>query len=60
MPPQTCIQLREYEMALAHTPVLLDELVELLRPAAGETAIDCTFGAGWIESPRQWALDAGS
>ena len=46
MPPQTCIQLREYEMALAHTPVLLDELVELLRPAAGETAIDCTFGAG--------------
>ena len=29
MPPQTCIQLREYEMALAHTPVLLDELVEL-------------------------------
>jgi len=33
-------------MALAHTPVLLDELLELLRPAEGETAIDCTFGAG--------------
>ena len=33
-------------MALAHTPVLLDELLELLRPAQGETAIDCTFGAG--------------
>ena len=46
MLPQTCIQLREYEMALAHTPVLLDELLELLRPAKGETAIDCTFGAG--------------
>ena len=46
MLPQTCIQLREYEMALAHTPVLLDELIELLRPAKGETAIDCTFGAG--------------
>ncbi len=46
MLPLTSIQLREYEMALAHTPVLLDELVELLRPARGETAIDCTFGAG--------------
>ena len=33
-------------MALAHTPVLLDELLELLRPAQGEVAIDCTFGAG--------------
>jgi 16S rRNA (cytosine1402-N4)-methyltransferase len=46
MLPLTSIQLREYEMALAHTPVLLDELVELLRPGKGETAIDCTFGAG--------------
>jgi len=46
MLPLTSIQLREYEMALAHTPVLLDELVELLRPARGETAVDCTFGAG--------------
>jgi len=46
MLPQTSIQLREYEMALAHTPVLLDELLELLRPAKGEVAIDCTFGAG--------------
>jgi 16S rRNA (cytosine1402-N4)-methyltransferase len=46
MLPLTSIQLREYEMALAHTPVLLDELIELLRPARGETAIDCTFGAG--------------
>ena len=46
MLPQTSLQLREYEMALAHTPVLLDELLELLRPAKGEVAIDCTFGAG--------------
>jgi 16S rRNA (cytosine1402-N4)-methyltransferase len=46
MLPLTSIQLREYEMALAHTPVLLDELIELLRPGRGETAVDCTFGAG--------------
>ena len=35
MLPQMSLQLREYEMALAHTPVLLDELLELLRPAPG-------------------------
>jgi 16S rRNA (cytosine1402-N4)-methyltransferase len=46
MLPLTSLQLAEYEMALAHTPVLLDELVELLRPAPGEVAVDCTFGAG--------------
>jgi 16S rRNA (cytosine1402-N4)-methyltransferase len=46
MLPQTSLQLAEYEMALAHTPVLLDELLELLRPARGEVAVDCTFGAG--------------
>lgn len=46
MLPLTSIQLREYEMALAHTPVLLDELIELVRPARGETAVDCTFGGG--------------
>jgi 16S rRNA (cytosine1402-N4)-methyltransferase len=33
-------------MALAHTPVLVDELLESLRPAEGEVAVDCTFGAG--------------
>jgi 16S rRNA (cytosine1402-N4)-methyltransferase len=43
---QTSLQLREYEMALAHTPVLLEELLDLLRPAAGEVAFDATFGAG--------------
>ena len=46
MLPQMSLQLREYEMALAHTPVLLDELLELLRPAQGDVAVDCTFGAG--------------
>lgn len=29
-----------------HTPVLAAELVDLIGPAAGETVIDCTFGAG--------------
>ena len=46
MLPQTNFHVSEYEMALAHTPVLLDELVDLLKPAAGETAFDATFGAG--------------
>lgn len=46
MLPQTSWQVDELEMALAHTPVLLEELVELLQPAEGEVAIDCTFGAG--------------
>ena len=46
MLPQTSWQLHESEMALAHTPVLVDELLESLRPAEGEVAVDCTFGAG--------------
>jgi 16S rRNA (cytosine1402-N4)-methyltransferase len=46
MLPQTNWQISEYEMALAHMPVLLDELVDLLKPAPGETAFDATFGGG--------------
>jgi 16S rRNA (cytosine1402-N4)-methyltransferase len=30
----------------SHTPVLAGELLELLDPQAGQTAIDCTFGDG--------------
>src|SRR5690348_1813340 len=29
-----------------HRPVLLKEVLEALRPQAGETAIDCTLGYG--------------
>ena len=29
-----------------HAPVLADELVSLLAPEPGQTAVDCTFGAG--------------
>jgi 16S rRNA (cytosine1402-N4)-methyltransferase len=34
------------DMSRTHVPVLAGELIDLTAPAAGETAIDCTFGAG--------------
>jgi 16S rRNA (cytosine1402-N4)-methyltransferase len=33
-------------MATEHEPVLAPELTALLAPEAGQTAVDCTFGAG--------------
>jgi 16S rRNA (cytosine1402-N4)-methyltransferase len=33
-------------MPSEHVPVLATELVDLLSPQPGETAVDCTFGAG--------------
>src|SRR5919199_3392176 len=33
-------------MTRTHVPVLAGELIELTDPAAGETVVDCTFGAG--------------
>jgi 16S rRNA (cytosine1402-N4)-methyltransferase len=33
-------------MTRTHTPVLAGELIDLLDPHPGETAVDCTFGAG--------------
>jgi 16S rRNA (cytosine1402-N4)-methyltransferase len=33
-------------MTRTHVPVLAGELIDLLDPHPGETAIDCTFGAG--------------
>jgi 16S rRNA (cytosine1402-N4)-methyltransferase len=35
-----------FPMTVEHTPVLAAELRELLAPGSGQTAIDCTFGAG--------------
>ena len=34
------------DMTRTHVPVLAGELIDLTAPAAGETAVDCTFGAG--------------
>src|SRR5918999_5498036 len=33
-------------MSRVHVPVLAGELIDLTAPAPGETAVDCTFGAG--------------
>ncbi|HEU0023476.1 MAG TPA: 16S rRNA (cytosine(1402)-N(4))-methyltransferase RsmH [Thermoleophilaceae bacterium] len=33
-------------MSPTHVPVLAGELIDLVSPASGETAVDCTFGAG--------------
>src|SRR5436305_8712618 len=33
-------------MTRTHTPVLAGELIDLLDPYPGETAVDCTFGGG--------------
>ena len=34
------------DMNRTHVPVLAGELIDLTAPAAGEIAVDCTFGAG--------------
>jgi 16S rRNA (cytosine1402-N4)-methyltransferase len=34
------------DMSRTHVPVLAGELIDLVGPAPGETAVDCTFGAG--------------
>jgi 16S rRNA (cytosine1402-N4)-methyltransferase len=34
------------DMTRTHVPVLAGELIDVTGPAAGETAVDCTFGAG--------------
>jgi 16S rRNA (cytosine1402-N4)-methyltransferase len=34
------------DMTRTHVPVLAGELIDLVAPGPGETAVDCTFGAG--------------
>ncbi len=34
------------DMRPVHVPALAGELIELLDPSPGQTAIDCTFGGG--------------
>jgi 16S rRNA (cytosine1402-N4)-methyltransferase len=45
--PTTRPTLRPVEVVMsAHEPVLAQELVSLLAPEPGQTAVDCTFGGG--------------
>ncbi len=43
--PESSPAAREGRQA-SHTPVLADELLELLAPGPGQVAVDCTFGDG--------------
>src|SRR5438093_10270713 len=38
--------LREMAKPLRHVPVLLDEVLAVLEPRAGEIVVDCTLGLG--------------
>jgi 16S rRNA (cytosine1402-N4)-methyltransferase len=38
-------------MSRSHVPVLASELIDLTAPAAGDVAVDCTFGAGGHARP---------
>jgi 16S rRNA (cytosine1402-N4)-methyltransferase len=40
----------------SHTPVMVDEVMELLAPRAGEVAVDCTVGLGGHAAPLSDAL----
>ncbi len=42
----SALPLESRRPARGHEPVLADEVVRLLAPRAGETVVDCTFGAG--------------
>src|SRR5919204_128830 len=39
-------------MTRTHVPVLAGELIDVSGPVAGETAVDCTFGAGGHPAKR--------
>jgi 16S rRNA (cytosine1402-N4)-methyltransferase len=45
-PEQAASDTRIDAPRVAHTPVLTSELVQVLHPRAGQTAVDCTFGGG--------------
>ncbi len=42
----TAVPSRDLSASVAHEPVLLDEVIELLAPARDAIVVDCTFGAG--------------
>ena len=54
-------------MSAMHTPVMLNEMLNALRPDNGDTIVDATFGVGGYSRAileeadcSLWAIDRGS
>ena len=46
MVPSAVLSVFDVEMAMAHVPVLTEELLDALQPGLDSVVVDCTFGAG--------------
>ena len=46
MVPSAILSVFDVEMAMAHVPVLTEEMLGVLRPEPDSVVVDCTFGAG--------------
>jgi 16S rRNA (cytosine1402-N4)-methyltransferase len=59
MVPSAVLSVFEAEMAMAHVPVLTEELLAALNPGPDSVVVDCTFGAGGHAAAVASRLGAG-